>query len=114
MVFPVNTASNGMSWTKNSEKLLAHLSSDTQSRDRIHVEEWAKRKGLREISASALFNSKPPIEDLYECDMQKEYDPLAGPVLSVELSPFDKHTFLVASTDGAVLLYQLSQVRCYI
>lgn len=76
-----------------------------------HVENYARAAGVKEISAEAVFASKPDPTSLFPAPKTTDLEPHASCVVQVAFSPFHRKLLLTASADGSVRLFDVLQQR---
>lgn len=66
-----------------------------------------------EVSLPMVYNASPAAAALFVSPVTFSYEPHAGPVYDVAHSPFHRNLFLSVSTDSAVRLCSMLQVRAH-
>mmetsp|Transcript_30551 Transcript_30551/g.36037 ORF Transcript_30551/g.36037 Transcript_30551/m.36037 type:complete len:583 (+) Transcript_30551:1-1749(+) len=102
-------------WDDDARKLLRCVDNETSRETvRSHVERWAKLNNQPgKISPETLFRSKPDPDLLFNAGAsgRTRFEPHAGPVLSVDASPFHRNLFASAGADGVVKISTSLQAR---
>eukprot|EP00397_Hematodinium_sp_SG-2012_P037886 GEMP01041141.1.p1 GENE.GEMP01041141.1~~GEMP01041141.1.p1 ORF type:complete len:534 (+),score=85.36 GEMP01041141.1:169-1770(+) len=76
-----------------------------------HVEAYASRIGVKEITAETLFNSKLDPSLLFPPAKITELEPHQGPVQMLSFSPFHRKLMLSCSFDGSLRLFDVTSPR---
>lgn len=99
-------------WKPCAVSVLDQLASKTtQMSLQHHVESYARAEGIKEISAGAVFASKPDQTVLFPSPKTTDLEPHASCVVQVAFSPFHRKLLLTASADGSVRLFDVLQQR---
>ena len=75
------------------------------------VERYCMDKGIKEIKAVHIFDSKPDVKKLFSIPFNLNYEKHFGPVSAVSFSPFHSRIFLSCSVDGTVKMFDTNLNR---
>lgn len=108
----VTKPTGAYTWKPCAISVLDQLSSNTARMSlQHHVETYARAAGIKEISAEAVFASKPDPATLFPAPKTTDLEPHASCVVQVAFSPFHRKLLLTASADGSVRLFDVLQQR---
>lgn len=74
----------------------------------MQVERYCKDKGIKEVEASNIYDSKPDVKYIFSIPFNLNYERHYGPVQGVSFSPFHSRIFLSASVDGSIKMFDYS------
>ena len=72
------------------------------------MENYCKDKGIKEVEAPNIFDSKPDLKHIFSIPFNPNYERHYGPVQAVSFSPFHSRIFLSASVDGSIKMFDYS------
>lgn len=102
-------------WDDEARKMLGYVNEGSRDLVRAHVERWAKlnQSHSGKIDPEAVFRSKPDPDLLFNAAVtgRTKFEPHAGPVLSVDASPFHRNVFASAGADGVLKISSTLQAR---